>query len=41
MKKFESPEIEVVLIPLEISLLDISDGDPAENSNNDIIWGNP
>ena len=41
MKKFEAPEMELVMISLEVSMLNISYGDPANNSSNDIIWGNP
>ena len=40
--KFETPFMEVVYdLDEEITLLNVSDGDPDNNPNNEIVWGNP
>ena len=40
--KFERPEMELVLdLDNEVYLLNVSDGDPDNNPNNEIVWGNP
>ena len=41
MKSFEVPEMELVMIPLEVSTVDVSNGDPEQNPDNEIIWGEP
>ena len=41
MKKFEAPEMELVRINLEVSMVEVSNGDPEQNSSNEIIWGEP
>ncbi len=40
MKKFEAPEMELVLVSAQVSMLDESNGNP-DSSKNTVIWGNP
>lgn len=41
MKKFDAPEMELVLISAQVSMLNESNGDPDGNSNNAVSWPTP